>query len=321
MTHEEFIERFQYDPIRDRIGSGGFGKVYKAWDKLRERQVAIKECNVDDHKFTLMREFELSNEVKYHPNITRFENCYRFNLMRIAMDYAVMEYYPEGNLSQVLEKYQLTIEDKTKIIRGILEGIAHLHQQKVIHRDLKPHNILVERVNQEWVPKIADFGLSRLAVNDHSISNSSIGISIAYAAPEQLQNRKIQANVDLWSFGVIVYQIMTGELPFSAPAGADPSSAQIEISKKIINVELPKKLSSLTAPFQKIITHCLVHDNKSERVQQATQLLNYFDVPINLEQTQAKNSEEKPIPQENTLEIKPNLQKKKSIPIYFIFRK
>ncbi len=289
MTLSDFEARFVYDPSSDQLGVGGFGTVYKAWDTKEKAHVAIKEMQVKDHKFTLQREVELANAIPPHLNIARYGTAYRFSMGRsVEMDYAVLKYYLHGNLDKVLTTGDLTPEERTVIIRGILEGLAHLHRAGVIHRDLKASNILMDRDAGHWVPKISDLGLSKVASGKtgEGTTNSSVGISYAYAAPEQIRSLNsekgghIRPNVDLWAVGVLIYKIWIGELPFW-PEGNERSTGSdlVEISKRILSGKLPSKLAQVPEPFQAMIRRCLVQD-PSERVQKAEELLSMMGQPF-----------------------------------------
>jgi serine/threonine protein kinase len=277
MTDKLFFEQYRYDPEHDLLGCGGFGNVYRAYDYSGKRYVAIKISQVKDifGKFTLLNEVELSKGIDDHANVARYEFGLRVKLP-FPVDYAIMAYYEEGNLDMVLRKKfgQLTDREYYEIVEGLLEGIGHLHTENVIHRDLKLANILMHRTKQgQWRPKIADFGLSRqISDYDASIANSAIGITIAYAAPEQIENKPIRKNVDLWALGVIVYRLLTGEMPFAAAQGADATSANLEMSRKITSVELPERLNTLPEPYQTIIRRCFVKDTK-DRAQSVVELL------------------------------------------------
>jgi serine/threonine protein kinase len=277
MSEKDFFDQFKYDPEKDLLGSGGFGSVYRAYDRLKDRYVAIKISQVKDifGKFTLLNEVKLSQEIDDHTNVARYEFGLRVK-HPFPVDFAVMAYYEEGNLDMVLRDKHgiLSKNEQYDIVEGLLEGIGHLHTENVIHRDLKLANILMHRTRQgQWRPKIADFGLSRQMDNyDASIANSAIGITIAYAAPEQIENKPIRKNVDLWALGVIIYRILTGEMPFAPIQDADPTSATVEMSRKITQVELPEKLNILAEPYQSIIKRCWVKDTK-ERAQSTSELL------------------------------------------------
>lgn len=206
MTYKEFKERYSFNPkdSAHNLGIGGFAKVFKAYDTVQDRYVAIKRSEVKPEfkQFTLQREVEVANAIPAHDNVAQYETCYRFESMDAEVDFAVLRYYEEGNINQLLQNKTLTHLEKRQLIRGILRGIQHLHQQKFIHRDIKGGNILVSREQGVWQPKIADFGLSKEVkskTDTRSVFNSSIGVSYHYAAPEQITgDSKILPNVDLW---------------------------------------------------------------------------------------------------------------------------
>ena len=210
MTQAEFFQRYTYSPSHDRIGGGSFGTVYKAYDNLLHREVAIKVSEVkttsDGKKtFSLKDEFEALRHVPKHPNIANYEELYSFEMPNGIFDYAVMQYYPDGNLSDAI-KEGLTAEQKEDIAKQLLEGIAFLHQHKVVHRDLKPSNILIVKHGGKMIPLITDFGLSKAAeTGDGSVfTNSFGGGTPRYSSPEQLQGKPLRLNTDLLSYGAIV---------------------------------------------------------------------------------------------------------------------
>ncbi|MEK7256938.1 MAG: serine/threonine-protein kinase [Bacteroidota bacterium] len=278
MTLSVFETRFKN---RKYIGSGGFAKVYKAFDHAKNHYVALKVADVRPEwkQFTLQREVELVNKLAPHPNIARYDACYRFD-MGVAgeIDFAILKFYEEGNLEQFLASHELSAEDIRVIIKGILRGISFLHHNNYVHRDMKSQNILLQRDDGVWTPKITDFGLSRSLGTDSTTNNSAIGLSYAYSSPEQIQNRKIYKNVDLWAAGVIIYRIVAGELPFknSKRDGDRDTQSQMELSRKIVNVELPEKLKTIEEPYQAIIRRCLIADPKL-RCQTADELLTLLD--------------------------------------------
>jgi serine/threonine-protein kinase len=278
MDYSTFQKRYRFDPYKDTLGEGGFGQVYKAYDTQKGYYVAIKESEVkaEYKQFSLKREVELVNELPSHSNIARYEGCYRFNLgLGGTKDFAVLKYYEYGNLEKFLQRTPLSEQEQSDIIAGILHGISFLHGHHVIHRDMKAENILLERENGVWTPKITDFGLSRVVDTIDAVYNSSIGYTYNYAAPEQIQNRLIQKNVDLWSVGVLIYRIVANRLPFDTDSKTDRKTAQTEISRKIVRMELPLQLDTLPEPYQKMIRKCLVF-NPQERIQTANELLKYL---------------------------------------------
>lgn len=302
ITYSTFESRY-----RDKkyIGAGGFGKVYKVFDHAKNHYVALKVSDVrpEWNKFTLKNEVELVNKLTHHRNIARYDACYRFNTgITGEMDFAILKFYEHGNLEQFLKKHELNDQDKRLIIVGILHGLSFLHQNLVIHRDLKAENILMTREDGVWTPKITDFGLSREVDDKADITNSAVGISYAYAAPEQILNQKIYRNVDIWAVGVIIYRVIADELPFSGKHDGDHKSvnSQLEISKKIISNDLPDKLNTLAEPYQSIIKRCFVTDPLA-RAQTPVELISLLKGETAIEGDAATtNNEETPIVQPQT---------------------
>jgi serine/threonine protein kinase/TPR repeat protein len=299
MTYEEFLKRYEFDTRDEKamLGAGGFGSVYKAFDSVQKRFVAIKVAEVKHEKFNLLYEKQIVDELDSHENVARYGNCYRFQFMPVRYDFAVLTFYQEGNLTDVLKKYALTIPQKKQILEGILKGVGHLHRHHIIHRDMKPQNVLMDRQGDHWVPKLTDFGLSKLAdTNTRSVENSSIGLSVAYAAPEQIQNREIRHNVDLWAVGIIAYQMFVGDLPFDAARSMSQESWNLEVSKLIVKGKVSEKISQVPEPFRTIIKKCLMPDN-AKRVQRAEELLEILGSPS------IQIQKEIPANDENTIRI------------------
>ena len=278
MTQEEFFNRYTYSPSRDRIGGGGFGTVYKAYDNVLHREVAIKVSEVkttaDGKKtFSLKDEFDALAHLPKHPNIANYEEFYSFEDHRGLCDYAIMQYYPDGNLSNAI-KQGLTMEQKEEIATQLLEGIDFLHKHKVVHRDLKPGNILIVRHSGRFIPLITDFGLSKAAgVVDGSVFSNSFGAGTPrYSSPEQLQGNPLRFNTDLWSYGAILYELFTGERLFTAGSGAaNTAQADMEIYNKIVNGNV-QNLGRMPEKWNKVAERCLVVD-ATKRAKDAAELL------------------------------------------------
>lgn len=273
LTYSAFESRYQNKQL---IGSGGFAKVYKVFDHAKNHYVALKVADVrpEFQKFTLKNEVELVNKLQHHRNIARYDACYRFNTGFTGdMDFALLKFYEYGNLEQFLKREEIEIQDKQLIVQGILNGISFLHQNNIIHRDIKAQNILMNREDGVWTPKITDFGLSRRMVEEHAVENTAIGMSYSYAAPEQIQDKKISKNVDLWAVGVMIYRIVMGHLPFRGEKEGDDKStqSQLELSRKIVNLELPEGINDVPEPFLSVIKRCLVVD-PTERAKTADEL-------------------------------------------------
>jgi formylglycine-generating enzyme required for sulfatase activity/serine/threonine protein kinase len=265
MEQPDFFKRFKYNPKADLIGGGGFGKVFMAYDDFRDRHVAIKVAEADEEheQYSLRKEVELCKSLPVNKYIAYYEDCYRFEMPNGVYDYGILQYYPDGNLTQILSA-NLTLAQKIQLCNGILNGMLFLYENNIIHRDLKSTNILISKKDNELIPKITDFGLSKKAVNiDKSgpSNNSFIGGSIKYSAPEQLLDKKTKGNVDVWSLGVIIYEIFKGRIPFDVfNQGSNSASGRIESINRIVNGDLPDDILTIPQPFQDIIYACLIVD-------------------------------------------------------------
>ena len=283
-----FLDFKRRYPIRPNdqsmlLGSGSYGRVIKVEDQIDTEWVAIKisEFNGNDTK-SLLAEVELAQGVPRQSNIARYDACYRLETDTSVSDFAIMKYYPDGNLADLIRRVTLTPDQIYDITRGILQGLQHLHRHRIVHRDFKPANILISRdYTGRFIPKIADFGLSKL-VADEELDSSDFDLSDgrgtpSYKAPEQIEGSRVSFNLDLWAFGVILYELMTGEKPFRADLrNSSEQSARLEIEKKIISVTLPDRIHQIEEPYNSMIRRCLVRDIH-ERVRKEDELLDLLD--------------------------------------------
>ena len=265
MTQQEFIERYHYDATRDLLGKGGFGRVYRAYDREEHEYVAIKMQSVDpDHpELRLRNEFEKVQQCR-HRYIARYKECYTFSSIDGEKDVAIMKYYKDGSLDALIKSKKLDLEVRFVMLRQILEGIAFLHSHGIIHRDLKPQNILIAEYDGTYEPLITDFGISKQLADGESsaVSNSILGGTYSYASPEQLKETTIRKNTDLWSFGIIAYQMLTGALPFNCGTFSPTSQeGRQEQFRQMTSGVLPEALNNIPEPWQTLIRECLVVDN------------------------------------------------------------
>lgn len=285
-SYAEFRKRYpiQFGDDSAWLGTGTYGKVMKVEDQVETEWVAIKisEYRHDDAK-SLKAEVELAQKVPRHVNIARYDACYRLETEVGVSDFAIMKYYPEGNLADLLKSHRLSDSELRELVRGILEGLKVLHQRRIVHRDFKPANILISRDNRRrLIPKIADFGLSKY-VGEDEIDSSDFDLSDgrgtpSYKAPEQIVGGRVSFNLDLWAFGVILYEMMTGEKPFSARGQSSERTQRRELERRITTVQLPDGLSKVPEPFQSMIRLCLVRDIR-QRVRKPDELLAYLERP------------------------------------------
>ena len=266
MTEQEFLKRYTYNPATDSLGHGGFGDVFRAYDNYLDRYVAIKVAQVRGGIEMLRLRNEVDKASKLlHPNVAHYEECHTMLYPTGEFDFAVMQYYEDGSLDKLFGSDALTREASYDILTQILEGLAYLHSEGIIHRDLKPQNVLIARRGNRYIPKITDFGISKQLDEGQSsaVSNSVLGGTRAYASPEQLKERTIRKNTDLWSFGVIAYQMLVGALPFNC-GGFSPTSEEgrQEQFRQMMSGLLPEALNDVPEPWQRLIRECLTVENE-----------------------------------------------------------
>mmetsp|Transcript_9118 Transcript_9118/g.16401 ORF Transcript_9118/g.16401 Transcript_9118/m.16401 type:complete len:425 (-) Transcript_9118:883-2157(-) len=207
-----FLENF-YE-LGETIGRGQFGVVRVAYNKETKEKVAVKtfkkkQLGEEDYKY-LKREIDIVTHVN-HPNIVSTFEVFE------SEDYImiVMEYLGGGMLYDVIaDKGTLTEQEASTVMWEILEGVEYLHSQNIVHRDLKPENMLCVRKIWPWKVKLCDFGLANFAEKEKpSEMDTQVGTPY-FAAPEVVQGAKYDASVDLWSCGVILYTLLSGQFPF-----------------------------------------------------------------------------------------------------------
>ena len=284
MTYDDFKKRYRYDPANDILGEGAFGKVFRATDTESGSTVAIKVApvNMANESHSLKHEFETVGKVDPHLHIALYDECYRFAVEWAGVhDFAVLEYYPLGSLDKVIKNHYtngvpLSDTEKHDLALGILEGLRHLHNtgaQGVVHRDLKPRNVLIQKWRGKYVPKITDFGLSKFSdsVSNSVISQSFKGGTLNYASPEQIRGEQIRRNTDLWSFGVILHEILTGEVPYRIDDSAESTLRQVY--DRMNQQSLPESFKKIQEPYATVIRKCLVV-NPNQRYRSADEVLN-----------------------------------------------
>jgi serine/threonine protein kinase len=211
------VDRFQIVRI---LGKGGMGTVYLARDERLERPVAVKvlhseDLAADDRRARFMREARTAASIR-HPNIA---TIYEVGETDEGVPFIVMEYCEGETLTQRMRRRPLEAGEFMSIARQIGAGVAAAHDGGVIHRDLKPANIIIEPTGQV---KILDFGLAKALQQtlDQTLEHTSGKLfgTLHYLSPEQARGQSSDERSDLFSVGVILYQMATGQLPFNAEA-------------------------------------------------------------------------------------------------------
>jgi eukaryotic-like serine/threonine-protein kinase len=241
------------------LGSGGFGTVYLAQDTWIDKKVAIKVPHRQGLDFgELLREPRLLASVS-HPNIVAITTAEK----QENVFFIVMEYVPGETLENIIAAHgALDLNRAMDFTCQICNAVDHAHRQGVIHRDLRPANVLV---TENDMLKVADFGTSRfLEIAAHG--TTVIG-SPPYMAPEQFHGKAVFAS-DLYSLGVTMYQMLTGLLPYDAPAPADLDklmSGELVSPPRLKNPAIPKAIND-------IVMKAMAPD-LTERYQRASDLL------------------------------------------------
>ncbi|SMO73247.1 Serine/threonine protein kinase [Melghirimyces algeriensis] len=198
--------------IVERIGGGGMAVVYKAEDTALGRHVAIKVMNESlSHDETFIRRFHREARAAgslSHPHVV---NVYDAGNEGHTY-YIVMEYIEGPTLMELVQQRgRIPYTEAVTIASQICEGLAHAHENGIVHRDIKPHNIMA---TAEGVFKLADFGISRSTRSSTITQTGFIMGSVHYFSPEQAGGREVRYTSDLYSLGVVLYEMVTGQLPF-----------------------------------------------------------------------------------------------------------
>ena len=228
--------------ILERIGTGGMAVVYKAKCHRLNRLVAVKILKADlaqDEDFR--RRFNAESQAVAqlsHPNIVSVYDVSRGG----DTEYIVMELIDGITLKQYMEKRgQLNWREALHFITQIMRGLSHAHSRGIVHRDIKPQNIMVLR---DGSVKVADFGIACLENSAQTLTQEALG-SVHYISPEQARGDRTDARSDIYSAGVVLYEMLAGRLPFegdSAVSVAIQHLSSIPLAPREINPEIPEQL-------------------------------------------------------------------------------
>jgi tetratricopeptide (TPR) repeat protein/tRNA A-37 threonylcarbamoyl transferase component Bud32 len=262
-TGSTFAGRYQ---IIEELGKGGMGKVYKVFDTEIKEKVALKllKPDVAADKETIER---FRNELKFARKIRHKNVCQMFDLAKDEGSYYItMEYVHGEDLKRLIRKMgQLSAGQALLIAKQVCEGLAEAHHLGVVHRDLKPQNIMID---EEGNARIMDFGIAR-SVKAKGITDVGVMIGTPeYMSPEQAEAGDIDRRSDIYSLGVILYEMMTGRVPFE---GDTPLS--IAIKHKGEKPKDPRELNAQVLPeLSRVILKCMEKD-KAKRYQTSEELL------------------------------------------------
>ncbi len=241
--------------ITSRLGKGAMGTVYRATDSQTSQEVALKvisgELSINPEMLErFKREGEALRQLK-HPNIVGFLDAFEYEEQYVI----VMEYISGGSLHELIKQGALPVERAQQIALDLCDALIRAHRLNIIHRDLKPENVLI---TADGIPKLADFGVARLNEGTRMTrSGTQVGTPY-YMAPEAWEGKNLDAQADIWSLGVVLFEMLTGQVPF----GGDTGPA---VMNKVFTSQPPdlKRMRSETpSGLAKIVSRMLTRDKK-----------------------------------------------------------
>ena len=255
-----YLNFFDYYEMLDNLGEGIFGSVKLGVEKKTNQRVAIKIIKKEKTKesdIELVRNEIDIMKLCYHPYVVHlldhFENG--------EYIFIVMEYIKGGSLTDYMKnkKFNFTERRAAELIYQLAKGIKYLHKYGIIHRDLKPDNIMLTEASDKGNIKIMDFGLSKI-LGKKEKSTDGFG-TLTFVSPEVLIRKPYNKEVDIWSLGVILYLMLSGDLPFD-----DPDDIEQNIAKSIVYQDVkfpPEKFSKRSKAVIDLIKGCLTKDPKN----------------------------------------------------------
>lgn len=235
----------RYD-IRELIGIGGMANVYRCYDTIDDREVAIKILK-DEYLNNLEFIRRFKNESKAiavlsHPNIVKVFDVSFGDMIQ----YIVMEYIDGITLKEYIQQQGvLTWKETVHLISQVLAALSHAHSKGVVHRDIKPQNMMLL---SDGTIKVTDFGIARFSNNAKTMTEQAIG-SVHYIAPEQAKGDITDGRTDIYSLGVMMYEMLTGKLPYDGDNAVSVALMHLQLtpdSPKELNADIPEGLEEIT---------------------------------------------------------------------------
>jgi serine/threonine protein kinase len=238
-------EKFSRYELKDELGRGGMAIVYRAYDPLFDRVVALKILNrelLDDSQ--LRERFERETKI-----IAKLEHAAIVPVYDVDRDnrqlFFVMRYMSGGSLTERIQSRSLSLSQMAHIIQRVAGALDYAHDRGVIHRDLKPGNILFDEYNNAY---ISDFGIAKLTQAATQLTNSGIIGTPTHMSPEQAQGEDVDGRSDIYSLGVILFEMLSGKTPYEArtPLGMALKHAAYPVPRILnLNPSLPPDIEAV----------------------------------------------------------------------------
>lgn len=270
ISYKQLLKRYPHNPDK-AFRHGWRSTIFIGTNALTGQKIAIKRSEVRKwtNKYSVLFEFKLAKKLK-HPNIIECYDVFRVRTSLGKFDYGIMELVENGFHLDDFMATKPSLKQINTLLIGVLNGLNYLHQNGIVHRDMKPQNILIKYDQGNIIPKIIDFEISKRFVPHQTGTSAIIGTS-DYMSPEQLGKYQgiIGPYTDIWGFGVILYRIFTGLNPFGSVAtGQSEKQIQANVLEDAAIV-IPE---FITPPYNFIIQKCLKKE-PAERFQQTKDIV------------------------------------------------
>lgn len=299
-------------PLKDKyefltvLGSGGAGVIYKARQQPLGRLVAVKMIHSHLVTPTAVKRFQQEATTIARISHANIISVYDFGISEENQPFMVMDYVEGSSLSDILDKAgTLSVEMTKSITKQLCDGLAHAHSRGILHRDLKPNNIMMVPVeNGPDVAKILDFGLAKImygedesGAHEHLTKTGETVGTPAFMSPEQVMGKGLDHRTDLYSLGCMMYHCLTGEPPFVGDTKMETMLMHLNSKPEPIN---PSEGEPLVSPYLEIIILKLLEKNPDDRFQSMTEVKEaieavdkgLFVTPVKVDTPQSGEEEE-----------------------------
>ncbi|MAG55232.1 MAG: hypothetical protein CMJ83_02975 [Planctomycetes bacterium] len=266
------LGREGYIEIRRRLGQGGIGTVYEAWDHNKARSIALKFLRTDhaigkEMVLRFQREGRRFRELR-HPNVVRVLGLGQ----KDGLIFIASEYVDGRNLAEILdERGSLQIDEALGLCQEIARGLDAAHAQRIVHRDMKPENVMIR--TSDGAVKVVDFGIAKVLDSQSIVSQPGVYLGTpGYSAPEQIKGDDVDCRADIFALGAILYELLTGRIAFRGR-----NTVQILRSTTDREPISPTKFNdSVVRPVAKLISS-MIEKNPRRRPKDMTAVIDAID--------------------------------------------